>query len=594
MINYLSDVRSYIKQHRHFFHLFIPLFTFITIVFIVFALLTYKKSQDILESEFINANEQDFKSVSEDIDQLISDTKYTLATLMTNQTMQSFYSNPSPETVWANYSTQVYSQLTTLRYSQEVIEAVYLYSEASSSIYSSSDHTYASAHFDRFWLEYLQPDEYGFSIFPYAMSNRFPHVICVANSFNRGGYKCAVAILLNLSKMPNLRSIGENDYQDLYLVSDSGKVIYRSQQEQLLESLTVSQLLTCYDPAQNEATGIFKLDDQRYAFSQAHSENSPWSYVLVTHLTNYSEKMSSTRALILAVSAALILLAVCFACFFSIRSLKPLQALREFLDSQNVSATISAHDNEDVKYIAARITQYIQSNSYLREELHSRLELLNESQVLALQSQINPHFLSNTLSLMYIAATDELGYDHPLPSMILDTSKLIRYAIEPEKMVTLKTELANTNCYLDILKRRYNKVLDVRNNVCENCLYAMVPRLFIQPIVENAIFHAFSASDSSDCVIEIFCKLEQSSNTDDTQTLTVCIRDNGCGIPANALEKLKKEIDAAYSGSGLTKKVGLCNVVQRMHLIYSDRFQYEIASELGKGTSFIFHIPYVK
>lgn len=592
MTKEFSHLRSYVQTHRPFFHFFVPLFTFITVVFIIFALFTYQQSQDILESEFLSSNEQDFKSITSDIDQLIVDTKYIIATLVTNSTMQSFYSNPAPETVWSNYSTQIYSQLTVLRYSQEVIEAVYLYSEASSSIYSSSSHSYARTHSDRYWLEQLQPDENGFSIFPYSMHNKFPHTICVAMSFSRGGYDCAVAILLNLSKVANLQTINENDYQNVFIVSDDGNVIYRSQQELLMEPLSVSRYLDYYDTTGKDNTDIFQLDNQRYAFSQAHSENSPWSYVLVTHLTNYSQKVSSMRALILAVSAALILLAVCFAFFFSMRSLRPLRILRDYLDSSDVASTISNHDNDDVKYIAARITQYMQSNSHLREELQSRLVLLNESQVLALQTQINPHFLSNTLNLMYITATDELGYDHPLPAMILDTSSLIRYAIEPEKMVTLQTELTNTDTYLSILKCRYNKALDVRHNVSDICLHAMVPRLFIQPIVENAIAHGFSASNRTDYMIEISCDLEQSPDANGGQILTVCVRDNGCGIPADTLALLREHIDTA--DSGVTKRIGLRNVVQRMHLIYADRFQYEIESQVDNGTSFIFHIPYIK
>ena len=122
-------------------------------------------------------------------------------------------------------------------------------------------------------------------------------------------------------------------------------------------------------------------------------------------------------------------------------------------------------DSENVRFIAHRISQYVQTNQVLKDELKEQLELLNQTQILALQSQINPHFLSNTLSLMYVQAADALGYNHKLPLMILNTSALIRYAIEPSHMVTLETELANTELYLSILNERYDRVLTIVQDI---------------------------------------------------------------------------------------------------------------------------------
>lgn len=436
----------------------------------------------------------------------------------------------------------------------------------------------------------LEPDENGFSIFPYAMNNQFPYVLCVAKSFRSGGYQCAVSIMLNLSNDANLRAIDENNYQSAFLITDDDEVLYSRHQEQLTAPLSISPLLAHYGTAASDHAEIFRYDKKAYALVQTHSGNSPWSYVLVTHLTDYSQKMSSYRAVLFAVSVSLVLLAGCFAFFYAVRSVRPLQTLRNFLDSADVAFAAGDSDNEDVNYIVTRIMQYIQSNKHLDEELRTRLILLNESQILALQAQINPHFLSNTLNLMYVEATDELGYDHPLPLMILNTGSLIRYAIEPEQMVPLEAELANTDVYLSILKHRYNKALNVQKTVSDECLRILVPRLFVQPIVENAIFHGFSASNQADWMLEIQCFLKQGA--DNSRTLTVRITDNGCGMSAQALAQLNESINTP--NHGLTKRVGLRNVVQRMRLIYPEHFHYEIESEPGKGTSFIFYIPYSK
>ena len=264
-------------------------------------------------------------------------------------------------------------------------------------------------------------------------------------------------------------------------------------------------------------------------------------------------------------------------------------------------------DSEDIKYIAGRINQYIQTNHALKDELQSRLVALNETQILALQQQINPHFLSNTLNLMYITATEALDYDHPLPQMILNTSSLIRYAIEPSKMVSFGTELSQTDIYLEILQQRYDRKLKILHEIAPDTLDAMVPRLFIQPIIENAVFHGFSPRQESECVLTIHSRIKQQSGHPADQFVTIEIRDNGRGISREKLEELRQKLRLenaaagnaaagnAASGGNIPsgKGIGLRNVIQRMNLIYSDKFSMDIASTPGQGTCFTLVFPYV-
>ena len=583
---------DFLTRHRGFVRFFLPLFGFITVLFIVFTVFTYHRSRTIMEKELISVSEQNLSNVSKSVDQLVSDAKYIIATLVTNKRMKPFFSNAVPELIWEEYEELIHAQLSVLRYSQEAIEEIYLYSDASDSIYSSTQHLLVDAFPDNYWLDRLDPDQNGFSIFPYAMKDIFPYVICVTKSFQSGRHNCAVAIMLNLSKIANLRAIGENNYQDAYLLSDSGDLLYHYQQEALTERPEDDPMLSQLPIQDAQRTSITEVYGKMYAISQQHAQEADWSYILVTHLTTYSDTLSSQRAVLFAVSFSLLLLVLCFALFFALRSVKPIYVLREYLDSPDVFSAASAGDNEDVKYIAARITQYIQSNHHLREELQHRLALLNESQILALQSQINPHFLSNTLSLMYVEATDELGYDHPLPLMILDTSSLIRYAIEPDKMVPLEKELSHTDKYLSILKHRYNKGLTIRHEIAPEAIRAKVPRLFIQPIIENSVFHGFSGSDGTDCVLTISCRVETSPDGSHPEKLVVCVRDNGNGIDAEKLSALRETLRSQSQTPG--KSVGIKNVIQRMQLIYADRFSYEIESVSDKGTSFTFIIPYTE
>ncbi len=592
MKNRIRDLKRRLSSDKLFFHHFIQIFLAMLLVFTLFTVYTYRNSRTIIETEFTNAGVQDLESLAEYVDSYIMDIRYLISTLEINETLQFFYASPSPESVWSDYGRQVQSQLTTLRYSREAIENIYLYSEASNTIYSSSLHTYAYAFEDRYWLEQLNPDETGFSIFPYAMRESFPFVICVAKEFTAGENRCAIAVMIDLPKLSVLSSIDENSHQEAFLVSDNQEIIYRYHQDDIPEPLDTVEYLNHYEPDTTESVSITSGDTNTYSYMQLHSASYPWTYLLVTHLEDYTRQLSTQNALLFAAASGLIVFAVLFAVFFTLRSLKPIESIRNFLDPPELLSSGSIDDNEDIKYIASRITQHVQTNQGLRTELQERLNLLNETQILALQSQINPHFLSNTLNLMYIQATDALGYDHSLPLMILNTSTLIRYAIEPAKMVTLETELAQTDIYLSILDQRYDKNLSIVHDIAPDTLNAKVPRLFIQPIIENAVFHGFSdRHDTERSILTIRCQ-RQAGNDNGEDFITVQVRDNGTGISPEKLDELKQSLQQEDLAVG--KSIGLRNVVRRMNLIYSDRFSLSIESTLDVGTCFTLRFPYVE
>ena len=590
MKNNFRYIKNRLLSDRLFMFHFLQLFVTMVLIFALFTVFTYHNSRKIIENEFSDAGMQDLQNISRYMEDLIVESKDMIATLVINKTLRSFYASPSPEDIWSNYSTQVKAHLSALRNSRECIEDIYLYSEASNTIYSYTNHYYMDTYDDRYWFEHLNPDNNGFSVFPYAMNTRYPRVICVVKEFVVDDYHCAVAIMLNPAKIPIIASTNENNYQSTYIISDDNKIIYRHLQETSMEPLDTVPYLVHFEPNTKEKVLLSTESTDTYSYAQLHSEYYPWSYVLVTYLQNYTSRLSTQNALLFAVSSALIVFAVLFATFFAIRSLKPIENIRHFLEFPELLSSESVSTSADIKYIAGRITQYIQTNQELKDELNERLHLLNETQMAALQSQINPHFLFNTLNMMYVQSTDSLGYDHTLPMMILNTSSLIRYALEPEKLVSLETELSYTDIYLSILNLRYNNQLTIIRSISPDTLTTQVPRLFIQPLIENAVFHGFSNLRNKECILNIRC-YRQTTDEESEEFIVVEIRDNGKGIDPKKLNELR--ISLAFNAISSSKSIGLRNVVQRMNLTYADRFSLNIESNTEKGTCFLLRFPYV-
>lgn len=586
MNKHFQSIKKVFSENRVLLRNFLILFCVFALVLSIFSVILYRNSRKVIQSEFTAANAQEADNLASYLDNSIMEMRYMASTLESNELTKFAFSSTNPEVLFPNYQKQVSDILIALQYSRKAIDAIYLYSGLSNKVYTTSNQISLPLFSDQAWIDCLEPDEYGFTVFPYTMQNRYPFVICIVKQFTVNGKESAVAIMLNLSKLSEIAAINQDEYKSLYLVNSQNEIIYRAHQKALPEALSTIPLLEKLD-FQQSSDAVIKNCDNHYAVSVRHSGKYSWNLILTTEISNYTSALSSRNALLAAALTVLLIFAIWFSLFFTLQSFKPVRQIRRFLEQPDpfFGQTIQS---ADVDYISHRIIQLMQNNTKLREDLSSYLEQLNSSQQLALQSQINPHFLFNTLNMMYVQATDALGYDHVLPQMILDTSALFRYAIDTTEMVTLDTELSYTDIYLQILSQRYENNLIVQKDFAENTLQGKVPRLFIQPILENAVFHGFSERFSSICVLTLHSHLETLNDVPNAKYLVVSIRDNGCGMSQDKLQQLIETLSEESKG----KSIGLKNVVQRMRLIYGNVFRLSIESKENIGTCFTLRFPY--
>ena len=214
-----------------------------------------------------------------------------------------------------------------------------------------------------------------------------------------------------------------------------------------------------------------------------------------------------------------------------------------------------------------------------------------QTELTALQSQINPHFLYNTLETIRGQAL--LDDNEEIARMTEALGAFFRYSISRKgTLVTLRDELANINNYMLIQRYRFNNrfsleiVVDEEDEAAYEC---MVPRLIIQPVVENAIFHGLEDMDENGKVtIEIMLTEE---------TLILMISDNGKGIPEDELERLNERIHSGdkklLEMQGGTHRTGIAlpNIDRRLRLLYGDGYGVNVYSTLGQGTDVEILIP---
>ncbi len=198
-----------------------------------------------------------------------------------------------------------------------------------------------------------------------------------------------------------------------------------------------------------------------------------------------------------------------------------------------------------------------------------------EAEISALQAQINPHFLHNTLESFRSRLA---GTNAEVADMIAILGRLFRWSLDnTERIVSMATELEYVQAYLELENFRFDYAIETLISMDESILSCAVPKLTLQPIVENSIVHGFR-NRPAEAVIEI-------SGARDDAMIRVVIRDNGQGFDQGT------ERPGTSGGTGM--HIGLPNVDQRLKLLFGNEYGLTTRSSPGKGTEVELLMPYV-
>ena len=195
------------------------------------------------------------------------------------------------------------------------------------------------------------------------------------------------------------------------------------------------------------------------------------------------------------------------------------------------------------------------------------------AELVALQCQLNPHFLFNTLNTLKWIAT--LNHVTPVSHGIDALSSLLQSTlIKKDELIPFDDELRNLKNYCDIQQLRYAGRFEMEYQIEDAAGYWTVPRFILQPLVENSILHGTADEDD---FVTITVRATVSENL-----LTIHISDTGCGFDPSAIKEKNSE---RFSG------IGLSNVDERMRLHYGNEYGLTIESAPGTGTQCILRIP---
>ncbi len=247
--------------------------------------------------------------------------------------------------------------------------------------------------------------------------------------------------------------------------------------------------------------------------------------------------------------------------------------------------------NDEISVIADRFNRMARENNALLQNLQNQnrhiafmTDQRRKSEIKALQAQINPHFLYNTLDTINWIAID--NDQREISSMITALGSLLRYSVSNiDQLVQLEAELRWCEKYVYLQQKRFDTLFDFRIEAGHQARIFPIHKMLLQPVLENCFVHGFEEMGlrQEDKRITLRCELRQDGHLD------IYLRDNGSGIGPEVLARIRSHIaqPALSVGSG----IGISNVINRMRLYYGDSGEIHIESSPGAGTVIHMVIP---
>ncbi|WP_228469639.1 cache domain-containing sensor histidine kinase [Paenibacillus sp. JNUCC31] len=375
----------------------------------------------------------------------------------------------------------------------------------------------------------------------------------------------------------------EDDVQDsILLVDATGSVVTSN----LDTSLDVEALLS-------SESSVVQTREEPYIVVKQHSEMTGWTLAVLTPVSETTEGVSILRMALLISGLFGVVLFLIMSFLLSTMITRPITRLMRAMRSARpgamkpnlmVSSTMEIHKlNEVYNQMVYRLNELTQE-VYEKEIMQSRTELK------ALQSQINPHFLFNTLEAFYWSLEDK--GDEEMARMVVAMSRLFRYIISSpnqDEWVTIADELEHAERYLRIMEMRLGERLQWEINLSDAMRRVRIPKLLIQPLVENAILHGIESKIGPGKV----SVLVDSSTKEGLVRIEV--QDNGPGMDDARLQSVICALNGGPAVSDKGTGVGLINVHRRLKLYFGSQLgelcRLSITSEVGEGTVICFEIP---
>ncbi|QMV40090.1 sensor histidine kinase [Cohnella cholangitidis] len=373
---------------------------------------------------------------------------------------------------------------------------------------------------------------------------------------------------------------------EVYLTDSSGTIISSANKDKLGSALPVKYAVMNSQETSRGQSTVGEGSDKKIVNTYKISQTG-WTIVQIVPYDTVFKEIFDIRKANFMMSGVIIVLFVLLTIAIANGISRPLIVMVKKMtgmENNQFNSPILISGPKEISVLQRTYNQMLGQVKDLLQRVKDEYKQKEDMRFRALQAQINPHFILNTLN--NIKWTAYMRGEREVGQMLSSLAGLMEGSIVRGSVLnTLKDEIDYIQNYIALMKLKYNEKLDIVFDVPVELLQAETVKFMLQPIVENSIEHGVDQVQGKG-IIEVKALLAQS-------TLILTVSDNGVGIDKERLEEIQAWLSES-TGREETKRIGVRNVHDRLKLQYGESFGLEIDSKLGEGTTVTYRLPFLK
>lgn len=580
---------------------------FVSLIFLIIAVLVFpysNKLSAIYHKQLRSVNEDYLIRAGDMCDSVISDVESYIISISVRDEIRAYVLSDNTD----DYFETVQNSLRFYKGINKYIYSVSLYSFDTKILVSDGSISYTNGEGESIYPK----NDNKTSIDVCVKNNKYPFVISVMRCMEISNKRFAVIIDIDVERFGNLfENIEGDQINKFFIVTKNSEFVYGDNLKEYFKK-PVSDIM------KENTDGTAIVGNEKFVFSEKSSRKNDLIYVSLMPFDHYISVAKSYRMYMLLIVLASLALGILIALFMTKSSITPMDIILSEIDNMQTGSETGKIPIE-IRYIVEDIRKVFKDKENLNGEMNSRILLLKLAQAQALQTQINPHFLHNTLEMINWMAFGALGKENEISKCITVLSEMFRKGLETDEyIVSLKDEVQHAKAYAQLLEIRFEGNVKIYFDIPDSFLEAPTLKFILQPLIENAVYHGIRPRENSGC---IWIKAKKNENE-----LIISVSDNGKGMSKQKLEKIQREL---RSGTGnldeqiaqIVRKwntkengenadildnswwlqrqksdvgIGIKNINNRIKLIFGDKYGLRLYKNKHGGITSEVNLPIVK
>ncbi|MFD0676540.1 MULTISPECIES: cache domain-containing sensor histidine kinase [unclassified Paenibacillus] len=327
------------------------------------------------------------------------------------------------------------------------------------------------------------------------------------------------------------------------------------------------------------------LNGQRFLTIVDYSDYSGLKVIDFIPVDSLLSETKKLRNFTIVIAVIFVVAAIILSFIFSYHLSSPLIRLKQkmqLLERGQFNQSVPVMSQDEIGQLSRGFNRMAEEINHLIKEVYLIGLREKEAELAALQSQINPHFIYNTLESINMKALERENYE--VSDMVSTLGQLMRYTVDQyDRLVLLKEELASVGSYAKIQQLRYGDRLRIIFDIEPGLERSLVPKLLLQPLVENSIFHGVGDKPEGGTIWISAVRF-----SDD---LLLTVRDDGIGMTESEVERLRLSLTSPLPDGERKQGVALRNINQRLVLMFGSSYELQFDGSPDQGMAFTITIP---